>query len=70
VPYPVGSNDLVEAIQAGSIDPEAVVELGELVAGTRAGRTDERQRTLYKSVGVAIQDAAAAAVVLSRLGGR
>lgn len=70
VPYPVGSNDLVEAIQADSIDPEAVVELGELVAGTRAGRTNERQRTLYKSVGVAVQDAAAAAVVLSRLGGR
>jgi alanine dehydrogenase len=41
-----------------------------LVAGTRPGRTDERQRTLYKSVGVAIQDAAAAAVVLSGLGGR
>jgi ornithine cyclodeaminase/alanine dehydrogenase-like protein (mu-crystallin family) len=68
-PFPVGSNDLVEAVQAGSVDPTAVVELGELVAGTRPGRTDERQRTLYKSVGVAIQDAAGAAVVLSRLGG-
>jgi alanine dehydrogenase len=53
-----------------AIDLEAVVELGELVAGTRTGRTNERQRTLYKSVGVAIQDAAAAAVVLDQLGGQ
>ena len=42
--YPVGSNDLVDAVEAGTVDPGAVVELGELVAGTRPGRTDDRQR--------------------------
>jgi alanine dehydrogenase len=45
--------------------PEDAVELGELVAGTRSGRTSPDQITLYKSVGVAVQDAAAAALVLS-----
>ena len=30
-------------------------ELGELVAGTKPGRTDPEQITLYKSVGVAVQ---------------
>ena len=40
-------------------------ELGELVSGTRPGRTSADQITLYKSVGVAAQDAAAAAMVLS-----
>ena len=40
-------------------------ELGELVAGTRPGRTSDDQITLYKSVGVAAQDAAAAAAVLA-----
>jgi ornithine cyclodeaminase/alanine dehydrogenase-like protein (mu-crystallin family) len=45
--------------------PEEVVELGELVAGTRPGRTSQEQITLYKSVGVAVQDAAAAALVLA-----
>ncbi len=69
-PYPVGSNDLVDAVAAGTVDPGAVVELGELVAGTRPGRTDDGQRTIYKSVGVAVQDAAGAAVVLRRLDGR
>ena len=38
-------------------------ELGELVAGTRAGRASATEITLYKSVGVAVQDLAAAALV-------
>jgi ornithine cyclodeaminase len=42
-----------------------VVELGELVSGRRPGRTSPEQITLYKSVGVAVQDAAAAALVLA-----
>ena len=45
--------------------PEGAVELGELVSGTRSGRTSPDQITLYKSVGVAVQDAAAAALVLA-----
>ena len=44
--------------------------IGELVTGTRTGRTDPRQLTLYKSVGVAAQDAAAAALVLVEAGRR
>ncbi|WP_405891558.1 hypothetical protein OG427_01285 [Streptomyces sp. NBC_00133] len=39
-------------------------ELGELVAGARPGRTAADQITLYKSAGVAVQDAAAAAQVI------
>jgi ornithine cyclodeaminase len=45
--------------------PSDVVELGELVAGMRQGRSSREQITLYKSVGVAVQDAAAAALVLA-----
>jgi alanine dehydrogenase len=45
--------------------PDGVVELGELVSGTKPGRTSEDQVTLYKSVGVAVQDAAAASLVLA-----
>ncbi|MFF5757864.1 hypothetical protein ACFY7A_20765 [Streptomyces longwoodensis] len=40
-------------------------ELGELVAGSRPGRTSPDQITLYKSVGVAAQDAAATALVVA-----
>ncbi|WP_225994266.1 hypothetical protein [Streptomyces sp. SS1-1] len=40
-------------------------ELGELVVGDKPGRTAPDQIILYKSVGVAVQDAAAAALVVA-----
>lgn len=46
-------------------DPASATELGEIVAGTRPGRTSVDEITLYKSVGVAVQDLAAAALVLA-----
>jgi alanine dehydrogenase len=64
-PFPAGTVDLLEPIRAGVIGEEHLhAELGELVAGTRSGRTADDQITLYKSVGVAVQDAAAAGLVL------
>jgi alanine dehydrogenase len=64
-PFPAGSNDLLWAIRDGLIGPDHVLaELGELVAGTHPGRMDPDQLTLYKSVGVAVQDAAAAALTV------
>ena len=39
-PYPAGSNDLLWAIRDGAFGPEHVhAEIGELVSGTRPGRT-------------------------------
>ena len=64
-PLPAGSNDLMQPIERGLINADHVnAEIGELVAGSRPGRTSSQQITLYKSVGVAVQDAAAAALVL------
>ena len=57
-PLPAGAPELEPRGRDG------VVELGEIVAGTAAGRSSEDQVTLYKSVGVAAQDLAAAALVL------
>jgi ornithine cyclodeaminase/alanine dehydrogenase-like protein (mu-crystallin family) len=45
-------------------EPDA--ELGQIVNGTAAGRSGEDQITVFKSVGVAVQDAAAAAWVLQQ----
>lgn len=65
-PFPTGSNDLTQPISAGKIGPDHIhAELGELVSGAKPGRTSAQQITLYKSVGVAVQDAAAAALVLA-----
>jgi ornithine cyclodeaminase len=68
-PPPAGAPELV------GIDPSRVhADLGELVAGAKPGRRSREEITLYKSVGVAVQDAAAAGLVLAaareRGGGR
>jgi alanine dehydrogenase len=62
---PAGSTDLLHAIGNDLLRAEDVAEIGEVVAGTRPGRSSEGQLTVYKSVGVAVQDAAAAAQVLA-----
>ena len=64
-PPPAGANDLRIPIDEGVIGPEHIhAEIGELVLGTRIGRTSPEQLTLYKSVGVAAQDVAAATLVV------
>jgi ornithine cyclodeaminase len=62
-PPPSGSPDLVEPIERGVISA-VDAEIGEIVEGTVPGRATPEQITLYKSVGVAVQDGAAAALVL------
>jgi ornithine cyclodeaminase len=53
------------APELAGIDPASVAELGELISGAKAGRRTPVEITLYKSVGVAVQDLAAAALVLA-----
>lgn len=66
-PQPSGANDLTQPIATGLISADHVVaEIGELVEGSVPGRTSPEEITLYKSVGVAVQDAAATALVLAR----
>jgi len=65
-PPPAGPIEVHNAIAAGDITADHIhAEIGELVAGDRPGRSDDTQLTLYKSAGVAVQDAAAAALVLA-----
>jgi ornithine cyclodeaminase/thiomorpholine-carboxylate dehydrogenase len=56
-PAPVGCAEL-----AGR-DPSAAVELGEVLAGTKPGRTSDEQVTLYKSMGNAMEDMVVANLV-------
>jgi ornithine cyclodeaminase len=59
-PPPAGAPEL-QGLDASAVH----AELGELVAGTRPGRATPSEITLYKSVGVAVQDLAAAALVVA-----
>jgi len=63
-PPPSGAVEIRSAIDRGLIGEDDLVEIGEISAGRAPGRSDDEQLTLYKSVGVAVQDAAAAALVL------
>jgi ornithine cyclodeaminase/alanine dehydrogenase-like protein (mu-crystallin family) len=60
LPYPAGANELQ------GMDAERAVELGELVSGIRSGRTGDQQLTVYKSMGHAVEDIAAARLVFER----
>ncbi len=54
------SGDLLQPIEQGLITPDHIhAEIGELVLGRKTGRVDEEQITVFKSVGVAVQDAMA-----------
>ncbi|HEX9125104.1 MAG TPA: ornithine cyclodeaminase family protein, partial [Methylomirabilota bacterium] len=56
-PAPVGCVELV------GLDAERATELGEVLLGTRPGRTSREEITVYKSMGHAVEDLAAAGLV-------
>jgi len=58
------SGDVLEAVQAGAFsDAQLQGTLAALCQGTLAGRIDAAERTLFKSVGSALEDLAAAELV-------
>ncbi|MCB8967266.1 MAG: ornithine cyclodeaminase family protein [Ardenticatenaceae bacterium] len=61
------TGDLIQPINAGLFTADHIhAELGELLLGVRPGRADAAQITYFKSVGVAVQDAMAAQLALTR----
>jgi ornithine cyclodeaminase/alanine dehydrogenase-like protein (mu-crystallin family) len=59
------TGDLIQPIQSGIFGEDHIyAELGEIVLGNKPGRNSPEQITVFKSVGVAVQDAVAAQVTL------
>jgi alanine dehydrogenase len=59
--------DILLAIKENSITENNIhAEIGEILAGTKPGRTNATEITLYKSVGIAIQDVATAHLVYDK----
>lgn len=59
------AGDLILPLEAGLISAEHIyAELGEILLGRLPGRTSPEQITFFKSVGIAVQDAVAAQLVL------
>ncbi|MFQ5855920.1 MAG: ornithine cyclodeaminase family protein [Anaerolineae bacterium] len=62
----VEAGDLITPVQEGVITWEDVVELGQVVAGQAQGRPDDNAITLFESLGIAIEDVAAARHVYNK----
>jgi ornithine cyclodeaminase/alanine dehydrogenase-like protein (mu-crystallin family) len=61
------TGDLIIPINKGLMtEGHIVAEIGEVAAGNAPARTSDNEITVFKSVGVALQDLAAAAAVLKR----
>lgn len=56
---------IVQGLAAGLLARDALVSLGEVVAGLVPGRTNSSEIVYYNSVGIGVQDAAAAAAVVA-----
>ncbi|MGW5415045.1 ornithine cyclodeaminase family protein [Actinomadura geliboluensis] len=57
---------VVAAVRAGHLSPEEVRPLGPIVAGLAPGREAAADIVFYNSVGIGVQDTAAASVIVER----
>ena len=60
------AGNLLQALETGVILPEAVHELGQVIAGQVQGRQSPEDITLFSSQGIALQDLAVARLVYDR----
>lgn len=60
--------EIHQALQAGSIREDDLVELGDVIAGRAQGRTLDEQISVVDLTGVAVQDVAIASAVFEALG--
>lgn len=62
-----GSGDLVHPIREGVFSPADLAgEVGEVLLGRVPGRQNEKEITLFESVGISVEDLAAAALVFRK----
>jgi ornithine cyclodeaminase/alanine dehydrogenase-like protein (mu-crystallin family) len=62
------AGDIVQPLQSGVLKPEAIIaDLHELARGEKRGRGGDQEITLFKSVGAALEDLAAAIAVFDKV---
>ena len=61
------AGDILIPLREGRIDPDHILgEIGEVLAGRVEGRTSDADVTIFKSLGMAVEDVAAAALAYRR----
>ena len=64
------AGEIISARAQGLLDVEQVIELGEVVLELHPGRTNDEEITVFKSVGIAAQDAVASSIALDAASNR
>jgi ornithine cyclodeaminase/alanine dehydrogenase-like protein (mu-crystallin family) len=62
----IEAGDFVQALEEGSIHWANIHELGQVIVGRYTGRAHPEDKTLFKSLGIAIEDVAVAAKVYEK----
>ena len=60
------AGDYLLAAEEGAINESSITELGDVLIGRRAGRSSQGEITLFKSLGLAMEDLASAAYLLEK----
>jgi ornithine cyclodeaminase/alanine dehydrogenase-like protein (mu-crystallin family) len=61
--------ELAHAVEAGIVAHDDVTAIGDVLAGSRPGRADDEEITMFDSTGLAIQDLAIAVAALEAVEG-
>jgi alanine dehydrogenase len=62
------NGELVHAVEAGRLERERVIPLGDVLAGSAPGRQSDEEITAFDSTGLAIQDLAIALAAIEQAG--
>ena len=62
------NGELVHAVEAGKLERDRVIQLGDVLAGTAPGRESDEEITSFDSTGLAIHDLAIALAAVERAG--
>jgi ornithine cyclodeaminase/alanine dehydrogenase-like protein (mu-crystallin family) len=62
------AGDIIQAVKGGLMSWSDIYgEIGEIIAGKKRGRVADEEITIFKTVGTAVQDAAVASILLSKV---
>ncbi len=56
IPQCLGRGEIHQALKAGLIEQDQLLELGDIIAAQTRGRIDDKQITIADLTGVAVQD--------------
>ncbi|MCS7233708.1 MAG: ornithine cyclodeaminase family protein [Synergistetes bacterium] len=60
------AGEVIEALREAVLKKEDIVEIGEILAGVKAGRRSKEEITVFKTVGIAVEDVVVGKLIYER----